>query len=145
MVAGRVQATAGPLAPLDQVTLSTANTGGAGTTPNSFAMYTRAADRVEVATAVAIGRTIDRLEKSAASIAQTVQVQSTTTNVMASNTREAASRTQEGLLSAKAARMSIGDVTKMTIELDSAAIQVEASAGMISDLVGQFLSSLRAA
>ena len=61
LVAGRVQATAGPLAPLDQVTLSTANTGGAGTTPNSFAMYTRAADRVEVATAVAIGRTIDRL------------------------------------------------------------------------------------
>jgi methyl-accepting chemotaxis protein len=92
-----------------------------------------------------IGKTIGRLEQSAASIAQTVQVQSTTTNAMASNTREAASRTQEGLLSAKAARMSIGDVTRMTVELDSAAIQVEASAGLISDMVGQFLSSLRAA
>ncbi|WP_156639762.1 methyl-accepting chemotaxis protein [Bosea sp. PAMC 26642] len=92
-----------------------------------------------------IALTIARLEESAASIAATVQIQSNTTNAMASNTQEAASRTQEGLFSAKAARHAISDVTKMTIELDSAAIQVEASAGMISDLVSRFLSSLRAA
>ena len=92
-----------------------------------------------------ISLTIARLEQSAASIARTVQEQSTATNDMASDTREAATRTREGLASAQAARLSIGDVAKMSIELDSAAVQVEASAGMISDLVTHFLADLRAA
>lgn len=92
-----------------------------------------------------IGRTIARLEESAASIAETVREQSAATNDMVANTQEAAARTQEGLQSAQAARLSIGDVTRMSAELDSAAVQVEASAGMISDLVGHFLANLRAA
>ncbi|PZN97860.1 MAG: hypothetical protein DCF30_15505 [Hyphomicrobiales bacterium] len=92
-----------------------------------------------------ISLTIARLEQSAASIARTVQEQSTATNDMAHDTREAATRTREGLVSAQAARLSIGDVAKMSIELDSAAVQVEASAGMISDLVTHFLADLRAA
>ena len=92
-----------------------------------------------------ISLTIARLEQSSASIARTVQEQSTATNDMASDTREAATRTREGLVSAQAARLSIGDVAKMSIELDSAAVQVEASAGMISDLVTHFLADLRAA
>lgn len=89
--------------------------------------------------------TIARLEQSAASIAETVQAQSLATSDMAADTKEAATRTQQGLASAQAARHSIGDVAKMSIELDSAAVQVEASAGMISDLVERFLSSLRTA
>jgi len=92
-----------------------------------------------------ISQTIARLEQSAASISDTVQAQSVATNDMASDTREAAARSQQGLASAQASRGSIADVAKMSIELDSAAIQVEASAGMISDLVERFLSSLRAA
>lgn len=92
-----------------------------------------------------ISLTIARLEQSAASIARTVQEQSTATSDMASDTQEAATRTREGLASAQAARLSIGDVTKMSLELDSAAVQVEASAGMISDLVTHFLADLRAA
>ncbi len=92
-----------------------------------------------------ISLTIARLEQSAASIAETVQAQSLATSDMAADTQEAAMRTQQGLASAQAARHSIGDVAKMSIELDSAAVQVEASAGMISDLVERFLSSLRTA
>ena len=92
-----------------------------------------------------ISQTIGRLERSAASIADTVQEQSTATNGMVADAREAAIRTREGLTSAQAARLSIGDVAKMSIELDSAAVQVEASAGMISDLVAHFLASLRPA
>ena len=92
-----------------------------------------------------ISQTIGRLEQSAASIADTVQEQSMATNGMVADAREAAMRTREGLISAQAARLSIGDVAKMSIELDSAAVQVEASAGMISDLVEHFLSSLRVA
>lgn len=92
-----------------------------------------------------ISRTISRLEQSAASIADTVQKQSAATGDMAADTQEAAALTREGLASAQAARLSIGDVTRMSIELDSAAVQVEASAGMISDLVTHFLASLRAA
>jgi len=92
-----------------------------------------------------ISRTIARLEQSAASIADTVQQQSAATGDMAADTLEAAARTREGLASAQAARLSIGDVTRMSIELDSAAVQVEASAGMISDLVTHFLANLRAA
>jgi methyl-accepting chemotaxis protein len=92
-----------------------------------------------------ISSTIARLEQSAASIAATVREQSAATGEMASNTQGAAARTQEGLLSAQAARLSIGDVTKMSVELDSAAVQVEASAGMISDLVAHFLTDLRVA
>jgi len=92
-----------------------------------------------------ISLTIGRLEQSAASIAQTVQQQSSATTDMAADTQEAATRTREGLGSAQAARHSIGDVAKMSIELDSAAVQVEASAGMISDLVAHFLASLRPA
>jgi len=92
-----------------------------------------------------ISLTIAQLEQSAASIAATVQQQSSATNSMAGDAEEAAARTQEGLASAQAARLSIGDVAKMSIELDSAAVQVEASAGMISDLVTHFLASLRAA
>ena len=92
-----------------------------------------------------ISRTIARLEQSAASIADTVQQQSAATGEMAAYTQEAAARTREGFASAQAARLSIGDVAKMSIELDSAAVQVEASAGMISDLVTHFLDNLRAA
>jgi methyl-accepting chemotaxis protein len=92
-----------------------------------------------------ISLTIARLEQSAASIASTVQEQSCATSDMASDTQEAATRTRDGLASAQAARLSIGDVAKMSIELDSAAVQVEASAGLISDLVTHFLANLRAA
>ncbi|PTM38557.1 methyl-accepting chemotaxis protein [Bosea sp. 124] len=92
-----------------------------------------------------ISLTIARLEQSAASIANTVQQQTSATNEMAADTTQAATRTREGLASAQAARHSIGDVAKMSIELDSAAVQVEASAGMISDLVTHFLANLRAA
>ncbi|MDP3409311.1 MAG: methyl-accepting chemotaxis protein [Bosea sp. (in: a-proteobacteria)] len=92
-----------------------------------------------------ISHTIGRLEQSAASIAGTVQEQSMATSGMVSDTQEAARRTREGLDSAQAARLSIGDVAKMSIELDSAAVQVEASAGLISDVVSDFLSNLRAA
>lgn len=55
LVAGRVAKSADPLAPLDQPTSAPV------AARSAFALYTRAADRVEVATAVAIGRTIDRL------------------------------------------------------------------------------------
>ena len=92
-----------------------------------------------------ISLTIARLEQSAASIAHTVQQQTSATTDMAADTTQAATRTREGLASAQAARHSIGDVAKMSIELDSAAVQVEASAGMISDLVTHFLANLRAA
>jgi methyl-accepting chemotaxis protein len=92
-----------------------------------------------------ISQTIVRLERSAASIADTALEQSTATNGMVADAREAAARMREGLTSAQAARLSIGDVARMSIELDSAAVQVEASAGMISDLVAHFLASLRPA
>lgn len=55
LVAGKVAKPADPLAPLDQPAATPTATASA------FALYTRAADRVEVATAVAIGRTIDRI------------------------------------------------------------------------------------
>lgn len=92
-----------------------------------------------------ISATISRLENSSASIAQTVKQQLAATSEMAGNAREVATLTQEGLSSAQAARSSIGDVTRMSVELDSAAVQVEASAAMISDLVTHFLADLRAA
>ncbi len=92
-----------------------------------------------------ISQTIGRMEETAASIAQTVRQQSAATGDMAADAQEAATRTREGLTSAQAARLSIGDVAKMSIELDSAAVQVEASSGMISDLVAHFLASLRPA
>jgi methyl-accepting chemotaxis protein len=92
-----------------------------------------------------ISETIGRLEESAASIAETVRRQSASTAEMAETTQEVAVRTQEGLASAQAARASIGDVTAMSFELDNAAVQVEASAGQISDLVMDFLADIRAA
>jgi len=92
-----------------------------------------------------ISQTIGRMEETAASIAQTVRQQSAATGDMAADAQEAATRTREGLTSAQAARLSIGEVAKMSIELDSAAVQVEASSGMISDLVAHFLASLRPA
>lgn len=53
LVAGRVSVNADPsLAPTQAPSATTA--GG------SFALYNRAADRIEVATSVAIGRTVDR-------------------------------------------------------------------------------------
>jgi methyl-accepting chemotaxis protein len=92
-----------------------------------------------------ISATIARLELSAASIAQTVRDQLAATSEMAFNAREVATLTQEGLFSAQAARSSIGDVTRMSVELDGAAVQVEASAGRIGDLVAHFLADLHAA
>ncbi|TCR70303.1 methyl-accepting chemotaxis protein [Bosea sp. BK604] len=92
-----------------------------------------------------ISSTITQLEHSAASIAQTVKKQLAATSQMAVNTREVATLTQEGLSSAQAARSAIGEVTSMSVELDGAAVQVEASAGRIGDLVARFLADLRAA
>lgn len=98
-----------------------------------------------VAQVDAISATISRLENSASAIAQTVKEQLAVTSEMAINAREVAALTQEGLFSAQAARSSIGDVTRMSAELDSAAIRVEASASDVGSLVARFLADLRAA
>lgn len=105
----------------------------------------QAATQSCVAHVGSIGGTISRLEGAARSIAQTVSEQSNATSEMAINAQQAATRTHEGVQSAQAARAAIFEATRRSVELDSAAVQVEASAGMIGDLVAKFLAKLKAA
>lgn len=105
----------------------------------------QAATQSCVAHVGSIGGTISRLEDAARSIAQTVSEQSNATSEMAINAQQAATRTHEGVQSAQAARAAIVEAARRSVELDSAAVQVETSAGMIGDLVAKFLAKLKAA
>jgi len=105
----------------------------------------QAATQSCVAHVGSIGGTISRLQDAAHSIAQTVSEQSNATSEMAINAQQAATRTHEGVQSAQAARAAIFEASRRSVELDSAAVQVEASAGMIGDLVARFLAKLKAA
>lgn len=120
-------------------------TGKAAAEISSQIAEVQAATGTCVAQVDAISATIARLEHSAGAIAHTVKEQLAVTSEMAVNAREVATLTEEGLVSAQAARSSISDVTRMSAELDSAAVRVEATASEIGALVAHFLADLRAA
>ncbi len=92
----------------------------------------------------AITDTIGRLDRSSATIAETVRTQSLTTAAIVSSAQYVATQAQAGLTSTQESRTAILAVSERSADLDDAAQQVELAATQITNLVDRCLEDIQA-
>jgi methyl-accepting chemotaxis protein len=91
----------------------------------------------------AITQTIGRLDRSSATIAETVRTQSATTSAIVVSAHDVATQAQAGLTCTQESRTAILAVSERSADLDDAAQQVERAATQITDLVDRCVEDIR--